>query len=212
MPVLESFRAHFPPFAALVSRKATASSDERVLVRLMMERTDAELVEAACHGEVSSFGELYRRHYKAVAGIAYCVLSDQHLAEDAAQETFAIACRNLGRLRSAEKFSPWLSGICRKVARRLAKSKPRHRLPEEIPASENLNPGEEQASMVQQSVERLSGRAKEVIVLHYFSGLTHEQIASMLGISPQAVHGRLLRARRKIAEDLNRNGFKRSES
>ena len=46
-----------------------------------------------------------------------------------------------------------------------------------------------------------------MILLHYFSGLTHEQIAATLGTSPQAVHGRLLRARRKMAEDLRRNGF-----
>ena len=32
-----------------------------------------------------------------------------------------------------------------------------------------------------------------------------------LGTSPQAVHGRLLRARRKMAEDLRRNGFGRRE-
>ena len=68
--------------------------------------------------------------------------------------------------------------------------------------------------MVRQSVGRLPERAREVVLLHYFSGLTHEQIAAALGTSPQAVHGRLLRARRKMAEDLRRNGLgegKRSE-
>ena len=44
-------------------------------------------------------------------------------------------------------------------------------------------------------------------MLHYFSGLTYQQIADTLGISPQAVHGRLIRARRKMAEDLRRNGL-----
>ena len=51
----------------------------------MLGRTDAELVEAARHGDVSSFGELYRRHYAAAVAIAFCALSDYHLAEDAAQ-------------------------------------------------------------------------------------------------------------------------------
>ncbi len=172
----------------------------------MSERTDTELVEAARNGDVSSFGELYRRHYAKAVGIAYCTLSDRHLAEDAAQEAFAIACRDLGRLRQADKFAPWLIAICRKTARRVARSKFRRPLSEEIPSTADPNP-DDRGKAVRQSVRRLPGSAREVIVLHYFSGLSHEQISATLGISPQAVHGRLIRARRKIAEDLRRNGL-----
>ena len=177
----------------------------------MLERTDAQLVEAARNGDLGSFGELYRRHYPAAVGIAYCVLLDHHLAEDAAQETFALACRGLGRLRRAEKFAPWLKAICRKVAARLGKSRPRHSLPAEVASPAGANPGDPRASLVRQAVERLPGRAREVVLLHYFSGLTYEQIAVLLETSPQAVHGRLIRARRKMAEDLRRNGLGRSE-
>lgn len=46
----------------------------------MTERTDAELAERALGGDPDSFGELYRRHYAAMVGLAYCVLSDRHLA------------------------------------------------------------------------------------------------------------------------------------
>ncbi|MHC4648396.1 MAG: hypothetical protein ACYTBJ_23295 [Planctomycetota bacterium] len=37
--------------------------------------------------------------------------------------------------------------------------------------------------------------------------MSYEQIGSFLGISPQAVHGRLTRGKRKIADYLNRNRF-----
>ncbi|HEY4759200.1 MAG TPA: sigma-70 family RNA polymerase sigma factor [Thermoguttaceae bacterium] len=177
----------------------------------MSERTDAELVKAACNGDVSSFGELYRRHYAKAVGIAYCALSDRHLAEDSAQEAFAVACRDLGRLRRADKFASWLMAICRKVARRVAKSKLRHLLPEEMPLKDDPDPDDDSGEAVRQSVQRLPQAAREVIVLHYFSGLSHEQIAATLNISPQAVHGRLIRARRKIAEDFRRNGLGRRE-
>ena len=93
----------------------------------MLERTDAELVEAACDGDVSSFGKLYNRHYLAMVGIAYCRLSDHHLAEDAAQEAFAIACYKLSSLRSGDKFPNWLGVICKKVANRIAKREKRHK-------------------------------------------------------------------------------------
>jgi RNA polymerase sigma-70 factor (ECF subfamily) len=172
----------------------------------MVGCTDAELVCAARNGDVDSFGELYRRHYRAAVGIAYCALSDHHLAEDAAQEAFAVACRDLGRLRDPGKFAAWLGSICRLVARRLAKTKPRHPLPEaDLPAASD--PGDERAGLVRQAVERLPQSGREVVVLHYFSGLSHEQIAATLGISPQAVHGRLIRARRTMAAILSRNGF-----
>ncbi|MFC1677295.1 RNA polymerase sigma factor, partial [Planctomycetota bacterium] len=41
---------------------------------------------------ISSFGELYERYYPTMVWIAYSILDDRNLAEDAAQETFAVAC------------------------------------------------------------------------------------------------------------------------
>jgi hypothetical protein len=46
----------------------------------MLASTDAELVRVARNGNVSGFGELYRRHYAAAVGIAYCAIADRHLS------------------------------------------------------------------------------------------------------------------------------------
>ena len=91
-----------------------------------MQRSDAELVEAACRGELAAFGQLYERHFRMAVGIAYSRLSDRHLAEDAAQEAFAIACRRLASLKDGDRFAHWLGAICRRAAGRLAKTRPRH--------------------------------------------------------------------------------------
>ena len=173
----------------------------------MTRRLEAELVDAARGGDVAAFGELYRRHYAGMVGLAYCVLSDRALAEDAAQEAFAIACRDLGRLRSAEKFPDWLAGICRNVAKVMARSRRRYAAAEEVPAPVSGAAADGRDELVRESVEQLPRSAREVVVLHYFSGLSHKQIAATLGISPQAVHGRLTRARRKIEDYLRRNGL-----
>jgi RNA polymerase sigma-70 factor (ECF subfamily) len=180
------------------------------------ERPDAELVAAAREGDADSFTELYRRHYVAAVGIAYATLSDRHLAEDAVQEAFAIACRDFGRLRRDDKFVHWLNVICRNVARRLVKWKSRSGLPEDRPWAaiadhddDRANAREDRANLVRQSVQRLSAKARETVMLRYYSGLTHEQIAAALGISAQAVHSRLCRARRKMADFLKRNGVGR---
>ena len=43
-------------------------------------------------------------------------------------------------------------------------------------------------------------------MLRYYDNLPYEQIAGVLGISVQAVHGRLIRAKRKVAKQLKRVG------
>lgn len=52
---------------------------------LSLQQSDAELVAAACQGDLASFGRLYERHYRMAVGLASSRLSDGHLAEDAGQ-------------------------------------------------------------------------------------------------------------------------------
>ncbi len=174
----------------------------------MADRTnqslDAHLVEAARRGDVGSFGQLYERHYAGVFGVARSVLGDRSRAEDAAQEAFAVACANLQKLRRSDRFAWWLRGICRKIARNMLRRGRRTVEFRDAPYEEDEAKDEELSEAVREAVDRLHPPAREVVILHYFSGMTHDEIANMLLISPQAVHGRLVRARRKIAKDLHR--------
>jgi DNA-directed RNA polymerase specialized sigma24 family protein len=47
-----------------------------------------------------------------------------------------------------------------------------------------------------------------VIYLRFYDGLSYEKISAVLGISEQAINGRLRRAKKKMAEILRREGFK----
>lgn len=169
------------------------------------------MAEAARFGDVESFGELYRRHYAGMVGVARSVLWDPHLAEDAAQEAFAVACRKLPGLRRPDRFAAWLRSICRNVARSIARSRARHSAAAEAvdaPAgAAGDESGEAASALVREAVSRLPASAREVVLLHYFSGAAHDRIAVMLDISPQAVNGRLTRARWKIAAYLRRKGL-----
>lgn len=171
------------------------------------ENDDTLLVEAARNGDVDGFRELYTRHYVRMVGVAYGILLDHHLAEDAAQEAFAIACRELGRLKRAEKFAGWLAVVCRNVAKRMARSRPQVVASEDVPAPRSDGPAYELRQTVRQSVQSLPLPQREVVMLRYFSGLSYQQIAETLGISSRAVNGRITRAKRKMAQDLKRNGF-----
>ena len=68
-------------------------------------------------------------------------------------------------------------------------------------------PGDEESravTRVHQALEQLPASGREVIHLYYFSGLSYEEIARALGISPHAVRGRIQRARRTLARRLSK--------
>ena len=58
-----------------------------------------------------------------------------------------------------------------------------------------------------EAISRLSASARELIFLRYYDGMSYEQISAVLGISEQAINGRLRRAKKKMADHLRRNGF-----
>src|SRR5262249_36562030 len=140
-----------------------------------VQRSDAELVEAARGGDHASFGLLYARHYRLAVGIARGRLLDVHLAEDAAQEAFVVAFRTLPTLRDPRKFPNWLGTICRRTASRLDAGQILH---------EPLLDGPESADdpdlaalrlQVQDALQLLKKTSREIVVLHYFSGLNYEE-------------------------------------
>ena len=168
-----------------------------------MQQSDADLVAAASRGDLFSFGVLYERYYRMAVGIARSRLFDEHLAEDVAQETFAVACRALSTLENGEKFPPWLGTICRRTASRLAKTQQNH----EALTDETVPTSNDRLSALQQHIhevlEQLDETSREIVLLHYFSGLSYKEIADVVDLSTQAIHGRLQRARNKLATILN---------
>ena len=140
-----------------------------------------------------------------VLGIARSHVFDRHLAEDAAQEAFATACERLWSLRDGNRFPQWMGTICRRIASKMSRLKSRSAPIICEPIAGLATDGAVDIK-VRQAVEQLSSSAREVVQLHYFSGLSHDEIGKILGISPQAVHGRLQRARRCLREWLSKNG------
>ncbi len=180
------------------------------------EPSDADLVEVARHGRLESFGILYERYHNPMVALAYAQLGDKHTAEDAAQEVFAIACRDLGSLRDHAKFAAWLGGICRNVCRQMLRAKTRTA---PLPCSPAASGGEsqtaqggglqqqEQRDAVRQAVWQLPAEERELVVMRYFDGFSQARISQVLDLTPAAVNGRLTRAKRRIAELLEHSGF-----
>lgn len=177
-----------------------------------LEQSDRDLVEAAQQGRLDSFGVLYQRYHNPIVALAYAQLGDKHLAEDAAQEVFAIACRDLRSLRDRGKFGAWLGGICRNVTKQMLRVKTRTApLPSEPESTEVARDGgpeqKEKWDAVRRAVWQLPAGERELIVMRYFDGFSQARLAQVLDLTPAAVNGRLTRAKRKIAELLEHSGF-----
>lgn len=174
-------------------------------------RTERELVEAAKDGSLESFGELCGRYYSALAAIAYAILRDHQLAEDAAQEALARAIRNIRRLEESARFGVWIAAICRNAAKDMRDS--RRRIisleEEEVVPDRTQEPAD--CSDVRRAIWELNEKDREAIVLRYYNELSQEKMGEVLGISRSAANRRLRKAQARLERRLRRYGFSEAE-
>lgn len=173
----------------------------------MENRPDNVLVEQAVRGDGESFTELCRRYYGPLVAIGHAILGDRHLAEDAAQEAFAKAAVHLPKLRKADQFGSWVAAICRNEAKDLCRARRQSGLADQTPQEETPAGADEISEAVRVALKGLPEDAREVVFLRFYDGLSYDQISAVLGISEQAINGRLRRAKKKLAELLHRRGF-----
>ena len=171
------------------------------------EESEERTVEAVQNGHLESFGVLYERYHSAMVALAYSVLGDKDLADDAAQEAFAIACQKLSALRHRDKFAGWLASICRNTARSILRSKGKSSAVNFQEDAGNQNDTDHRRDVIREAVWKLKPADRELIVMRYYDGFSQAQISNVLDISHQAVNGRLFRAKRKIEKYLKRNSF-----
>jgi RNA polymerase sigma-70 factor (ECF subfamily) len=176
----------------------------------MTDPEDDILVRRALRADPQSFGELCSRYYPSLVAVADSVLLDHQLAEDAAQETLAEACRQLAKLKKPERFGPWVAAICRNVAKDMLRERWRQREPvADCPAQECGREDDDRAAILDQALQQLPGHLREVVFLRFYNEMSYEQMAKVLGASEQTIDGRLRRAKKRIAEYLARKGFRR---
>ena len=177
------------------------------------ESNERATVEAACRGEGDALARLYERYYATMVWVAYSVLLDRSLAEDAAQQAFATAYRKIRGLRQPDRFGPWLATICRNTAQDMARARRREAALQKRAVSEVhiVSDSDGFDRTVKEAVDSLPVMYREVVVLHYYSKMSYEEIESVLGVSSDKVKGRLARARKQIQVHLEKEGFRREQ-
>jgi RNA polymerase sigma factor (sigma-70 family) len=168
------------------------------------------LVARAQAGDLEAYAAIVRRFQDMAVGYGYSLLGDLHLAEDAAQEAFASAYRDLAQLRQPAAFPGWFRTIVFKHCDRLIRRRQPATLPleaaAELPAGGDgpAETAERRATRDQVigAIQSLPGHEREVVALFYISEYTQAEIGGFLGLPVSTVKNRLHAARRHLQERM----------
>ena len=158
--------------------------------RNVKQNEEITLILAAAKGDTESFNRLCERYYPVIVAICYSQLSDRSLAEDAAQEAFFAAFRNLSKLKKADHFDKWLVRICRNIAVDMAKRRKKEAFisAEDCDSvSKEHNERDDHVEAVKKIIAELPGKIREIIYLRFYNQMSYQEIGNLLGISQQAV-------------------------
>lgn len=165
-------------------------------------------VTRAQGGDTRAFDALVRRFQDPAVAYARTLLHDPAAAEDAAQEAFVQAWRDLPRLMEAAAFGAWLRRIVFKFCDRDRRSaRPTQPLAEELPLPTDQEPDQvaeraDDAARVQTAIQALPCPLREATLLYYLTGHDIKEIAAFLDLPPSTVKNRLHAARKQLRKEL----------
>jgi RNA polymerase sigma factor (sigma-70 family) len=175
-------------------------------------RDDAQLVAAARTDEPEAFGRLAQRWFDRCFDLAWHVLHDRELAADVAQDALLTAWQRLDRLERPEAFGGWLLRITRNraldVLRREVRSVPTDdatrlepREDETVAIAEPVAAfaRHQEHDLVWAAAAALGPRDATLLDLHLRHGLEPHELATELGVAPNAAHQALFRLRKRLA-------------
>ncbi len=204
-----------------------SATDPKPLPSTVVRDDEAKLVSAAKAGDVAAFEELVNRYERKIFRLGMNITQNREDAEDVMQEAFLKSYTHLDRFQGDSRFYTWLV----RIAVNEALMKLRKRRPNQISLDEPVNDGEdpiyreiedwgpspeqkfaqtELNEILNSVIAELDPIFRVAFLLRDVEGISTEETSQILGISEAAVKSRLLRARLKLRQKLNKY-FRRSE-
>lgn len=164
------------------------------------------------------FIEFVNEYKKKVVGLCYSYARDYQEAEDISQEVFLSFYRGIGNFRGECSLSTYLyritvsrcldykrkksikgflTGLAAFADREDSRKGFMHETDNEII----------EKNFVQDCIRSLTEELKQPVILHYYAGLTYNEIGEILKISSRAVEGRIYRAKQKLRVELMKGGY-----
>jgi RNA polymerase sigma-70 factor (ECF subfamily) len=186
---------------------------------------DAELVRRTARNDETAFETIMRRHNGRLFRVARAILKDDAEAEDALQEAYIDAYRNIGKFRGDANLSTWLTRIV--INQALGRLRKRKRdgvvVPfatphwsdqehEEGTVADTRTDSPETAAiradirrLLEQKLDELPTAFRMVFIMREVEDMTVEETAACLSIPSATVRTRLFRARALLRESLSRD-------
>jgi RNA polymerase sigma-70 factor (ECF subfamily) len=189
---------------------------------------ELQLVTAARAGDIPAFETLVNRYERKIFRLGMNITGSREDAEDVMQEAFLKAYQHLPEFEGNSRFYTWLV----RIAVNQALMKLRKRRPNQVSLDEEIETGEdsffrdvedwgpspaeryEQTQLhdiLNEAISELDPNFRIVFQLRDIEEMSTEETADVLHLSVPAVKSRLLRARLKLRQKLNRY-FRRSET
>jgi RNA polymerase sigma factor (sigma-70 family) len=176
-----------------------------------MRTEDGSIIHTCLSGDAEAFGILVDKYKASIYAYTYSKIRSLQDAEDVTQEVFLQAYRNLRSLRHWESFAFWLHRIARNLCNKWIRA--RSRRPDDafiedqdpqILEKRSLNAYRDDRTdeSLHEALDSLSETYREVLMLHYFGGMTIKDISKAVGASPDAIGKRLSRARSQLREEM----------
>ncbi len=187
--------------------------------------SDVELLAAFVQrSDPAAFTQIVERYGPMVYRVAIRAVDDPHLADDVFQATFLVLAQSAHKIRSGEVLPAWLHGTARNIARRvfIHKATERRQLAQfamqtlaekggEMTPSTELDPFDElvrlnEQQLLDEELQQLPEASRAPLVLFYLEGKSQAEIAQQMGLSVEAIEGRLRRAKQELRQRLIRRG------
>jgi RNA polymerase sigma-70 factor (ECF subfamily) len=194
----------------VISLRGRRRERPQATARELAHLSDEAVLALIARSDEQALAELYRRFGRLAYGLAFRILRDDALAQDAVQEAF------LGVWRAADRFtaerakpSTWLLTLVHRRAVDLVRREERRRTeplsPEAEPAG--LEAADEadlaaRRQTIREALRQLPPEQREAIELAYYGGYTQSELAERLGQPLGTIKSRMFTGLSRLRDDL----------
>ncbi len=164
---------------------------------------DDVLVQSALQGDHTAFAQIVEKYRDKIYSVCYVHVMDHEEALDLVQDVFLAAYQKLDTLRQWNRLGPFLATIARNSSINRIRIRKRHqaiqeRMEQRANVDEHLSKHElseaernDLHAVLRVLIKTLPANSREVVLLHYFQGMTTAEIADFLSVRQAAVLQRL---------------------
>lgn len=189
-----------PGVAVIVAQRPEGASSPPPAAGLQLPITDAAA------GDENAFARIVAAYQDDMVRVCYVITRDTESANDAVQEAWSIAWRQLAKLREPDRLRQWLVAIAANEARQIVRRQRRVVVTETQP---DTQADDDEGTRIwsgridlRNAMGRLSAQDRELLALRYVAGFDSSELSRVTGLSPSGTRARLQRLLAQLRDEL----------